>query len=92
MKVRDVFFHEIYKKTKHGEDIVIVSSDIGAPSLDDYRRDFPNRFINVGIAEQNLLAVSSGLQLAGAWPGRSCCCSGAGMPPAPLWPGARDHR
>ncbi len=65
MKVRDVFFHEIYKKTKHGEDIVIVSSDIGAPSLDDYRRDFPNRFINVGIAEQNLLAVSSGLQLAG---------------------------
>jgi len=49
MKVRDVFFHEIYKKTKHGEDIVIVSSDIGAPSLDDYRRDFPNRFINVGI-------------------------------------------
>ena len=48
MKVRDVFFHEIYKKTKHGEDIVIVSSDIGAPSLDDYRRDFPNRFINVG--------------------------------------------
>lgn len=65
MKVRDVFFHEIYKKTKQGEDIVIVSSDIGAPSLDDFRRDFPNRFINVGIAEQNLLAVSSGLQLAG---------------------------
>lgn len=65
MKVRDVFFDEIYHKTKEGEDIVIVSSDIGAPSLDDYRRDFPNRFINVGIAEQNLLAVSSGLQLAG---------------------------
>lgn len=65
MKVRDVFFNEIYERTKSGEDIVVVSSDIGAPSLDDYRRDFPNRFINVGIAEQNLIAVSSGLQLAG---------------------------
>ena len=65
MKIRDVFFHEIYQLTKSGEDIVVVSSDIGAPSLDDYRRDFSNRFINVGIAEQNLIAVSSGLQLAG---------------------------
>lgn len=33
MKVRDVFFHEIYKKTKHGEDIVIVSSDIDRKSV-----------------------------------------------------------
>lgn len=65
MKIRDIFFHEIYQQTRAGEDLVVVSADIGAPSLDDYRRDFPNRFINVGIAEQNLIAVSSGLQLAG---------------------------
>lgn len=65
MKVRDMFFNSVYQKTKNGEDFVIVSSDIGAPSLDDYRKDFPNRFINVGIAEQNLIAVTSGLQLAG---------------------------
>lgn len=65
MKVRDVFFNSIYQQTKRGKDIVVVSSDIGAPSLDDYRKDFPNRFINVGIAEQNLIAVASGLQLAG---------------------------
>ena len=65
MKVRDAFFYEIYKQVRKGEDIVIVSADIGAPSLDKFRRDFPNRFINVGIAEQNLIAVASGLQLSG---------------------------
>lgn len=65
MKVRDVFFNAIYQRTKEGEDIVIVSSDIGAPSLDDFRKDFPNRFINVGIAEQNSIAVAAGLQLSG---------------------------
>lgn len=65
MKVRDVFFEEVYKRVKIGEDIVIVSSDIGAPSLDDFREYYPDRFINVGIAEQNSIAVAAGLSLAG---------------------------
>lgn len=65
MNVKDCFFDEVYQSVKKGKDIVVVSADIGAPSLDDFRRDFPSRFVNVGIAEQNLLAVASGLQLAG---------------------------
>lgn len=65
MNVRDTFFTEIYGRVRQGEDIVVTSSDIGAPSLDAYRKDFGNRFINVGIAEQNLIAVSAGLQLSG---------------------------
>lgn len=65
MKVRDKFFETVYQRTKQGEDIVIVSSDLGAPSLDDFRQEFPHRFVNVGIAEQNAIAVAAGLQLAG---------------------------
>lgn len=64
MKVRDIFYTKIYEKVKAGKDIVIVSSDIGAPSLDDFRRDFPHRFVNVGIAEQNSITVAAGLQLS----------------------------
>jgi transketolase len=65
VRVRDAFFTEVYRRTCEGEDIVIVSSDLGAPSLDDFRRDFPERFINVGIAEQNSIAVAGGLSWAG---------------------------
>lgn len=65
MRVRDAFFNEIYDLTKKGKDIVIVSSDLGAPSLDLFRKEFPHRFVNVGIAEQNAVAVAAGLQLAG---------------------------
>ncbi len=65
MNARDCFFDEVYQAVKRGKDMVVVSADIGAPSLDDFRRDFPHRFVNVGIAEQNLVAVASGLQLAG---------------------------
>lgn len=64
MKVRDIFFTKIYDKVKAGENIIIVSSDIGAPSLDRYRKEFPHRFVNVGIAEQNSITVAAGLQLS----------------------------
>lgn len=65
MRVRDAFFDEIYDLTKKENDIIIVSSDIGAPSLDLFRQEYPHRFVNVGIAEQNAVAVAAGLQLAG---------------------------
>lgn len=65
MKVRDVFFNNVYEKVRQGEDIVIVSSDIGAPSLDKFREVYPERFVNVGIAEQNVISVAGGLSLAG---------------------------
>ncbi len=67
MNVRDAYFSEIYNMTKDGADIVVVSADLGAPSLDDFRRDFPHRFVNVGIAEQNLLAVAGGIALTGKY-------------------------
>lgn len=64
MNVRDSFFNTIYELTQKGEDIVLVSSDLGAPSLDEFRRNYPQRFVNVGIAEQNSISVAAGLSIA----------------------------
>jgi transketolase len=63
--VRDVFFNSIYKQIQKGEDYYIVTSDLGAPSLDDLRKYYPERYISVGIAEQSLIAISAGLTMAG---------------------------
>lgn len=63
--VRDAFFNRIYEHIENGEDIVVVTSDLGAPSLDDLRKNYPERYVSVGIAEQNLLTVSAGLSLSG---------------------------
>lgn len=63
--VRDAFFNRIYELVKSGEEIYIVTADLGAPSLDNFRKDFPNNYISVGIAEQNLISVASGLALGG---------------------------
>ena len=38
---------------------------MGAFSLVKFKNDFPDQFINVGIAEQNMVSVAAGLALAG---------------------------
>lgn len=63
--VRDIYFETIYDLIRQGEDIVLVSADLAAPSLDQFRKDFSNRFVNVGIAEQNLISVACGIALTG---------------------------
>ncbi len=56
--------------------IVAVANDsVGSSNLRDFKRRFPERLVNVGIAEQNMLGVSAGLAAAGKIPfacGASC--------------------
>jgi transketolase len=61
--MRDVFLEALHERMEDNPDIFFLTADFGAPSLDAMRRDFPDRVINVGIAEQNLINVATGLAL-----------------------------
>lgn len=63
--MRDVLIEIIYDRMKYDENIFFVTADFGSPKLDLIRKDFKNRFLNVGIAEQNLINISTGLALEG---------------------------
>lgn len=63
--MRDVLIKKIYDNMKKDKNIFFLSADFGAPGLDRLRNDFKDRFINVGIAEQNLINISCGLALEG---------------------------
>lgn len=63
--MRDTFIERLYERMSSDDSIFFVSADFGAPALDKLRADFPDRFVNVGIAEQNLINVSTGLALEG---------------------------
>lgn len=63
--MRDVLLNRIWEAMEENEKIFFVSADFGSPILDKIRSDYPNRFINVGIAEQNLINISAGLALEG---------------------------
>ena len=63
--MRDVLIEQIYQKMADDEKIFFLSADLGSPVLDKVREQFEDRFINVGIAEQNLINVSTGLAFEG---------------------------
>ena len=63
--MRDAFLERIYSAMKEDDGIFFVSADFGAPVLDKIRSDFSDRYINVGIAEQNCVNISTGLALEG---------------------------
>lgn len=65
MRQREALLNEIYKQMKKDEKIFFVSADFGSPVVDKIKSDFEDRFINVGIAEQNLINISTGLSLEG---------------------------
>ena len=48
--------------------IVLLTGDLGFMALEPFREAHPDRFINVGVAEQNLIGVATGLADAGFTP------------------------
>jgi transketolase len=63
--MRDALLEQIHKAMSSDPSIFFVSADFGSPVLDRIRADHPDQFVNVGIAEQNLINVSAGLALEG---------------------------
>jgi transketolase len=63
--MREVLISHIYNKMAKNNKIFFLSADFGAVALDKIRKDFPDRFKNVGIAEQNLINIATGLSLEG---------------------------
>jgi transketolase len=59
--MRNRFFELLKAKMHEDNSLFIVAADMGLGLLDSFQREFPDRFLNVGIAEQNMIGVASGL-------------------------------
>ena len=64
--LRDLFLKQILSEMHKREDIFFLTADFGAPTLDQIKADFPDRYINVGVAEQNMINTAVGLAKEGA--------------------------
>ncbi len=59
---RATYGQAILELAKEREDFYVLSADLAQSSgLGRFKEEFPDRFINVGIAEQNLIGVASGM-------------------------------
>jgi len=65
MAMRDVFIEKLYYRMHKDKNIFFLTADFGSPMLDQLKTKFKDRFLNVGIAEQNLINIASGLAIEG---------------------------
>jgi transketolase C-terminal domain/subunit len=63
---RSGFGRGLVRAGEANENVVALCADLtGSIKMDGFQEAFPERFIEIGIAEQNLVTVGAGLALAG---------------------------
>lgn len=65
MDMRDAIFDTIYGIANLDSNVVLVVADADAFGIRKFKKDFPERFFDVGVAEQNMINVACGLALSG---------------------------
>ena len=66
--MRTAFVRALIEEAEQDERIVLLTGDLGFMALEPFRDRFPDRFFNVGVAEQNMVGVATGLAEAGFTP------------------------
>lgn len=63
--MRDEFIKSLSSIASSDKDIVLLTADLGFGIFDDFESNFPDQYFNVGICEQNMTGVATGLALEG---------------------------
>jgi len=63
--MRNTFVNAVIDRFDTRDDIYIISGDAGLGVFDDFRATYPEKFLNLGVAEQNMAGFSAGLALTG---------------------------
>jgi len=68
-ETRGGFGEGIYEIGKENENVVVLTADLaGSLKLGPFIKDFPNRFVQVGIAEANMIGIAAGMTIGGKIP------------------------
>lgn len=63
--MKKVFAKTLEKIASTNPKLFLVTADLGFGILTDYAKFFPKQFLNVGVAEQNMTGIATGLALEG---------------------------
>jgi transketolase len=66
--VRVAFARTLCEIAAKDERVVLLTGDLGYSVLEIFREKFPKRYFNVGVAEQNMVGLATGLAEAGMVP------------------------
>ncbi len=63
--MRSIIVKTLINIIKNNKKTILVTADLGFDTFDIILKKYPKQFINVGIAEQNMIGIASGLAIEG---------------------------
>lgn len=63
--MRNTCVNTIINCCRKNDDIFIITGDAGLGVFDEYKDKYPERYLNMGVAEQNMMSFAAGLCLSG---------------------------
>jgi len=66
--MRKIFIQTLIELAKLDKRIMLLTGDLGYTVIEPFKKAFPDRFFNVGVAEQNLVGIATGLAAQGLIP------------------------
>lgn len=63
--MRTYFINQLIEEARLNDKIFLLVGDLGYNVIEPFANEFPDRFLNVGIAEQNMAGVAAGLAMSG---------------------------
>lgn len=63
--MRDAFISELTALAREDSSVFLVVGDLGFSVIEEFANEFPDRFLNAGVAEQTMIGVASGLASVG---------------------------
>lgn len=66
--MRNDFIKSLLEKARSNDKIILVTADLGYGVLDNFEKELPNQFFNVGVTEQSAVSLACGLAAGGYRP------------------------
>lgn len=63
--MRRQFINTLTELARKDNRIFLLTGDLGFSFFEEFRKEFPKRFFNVGVAEANMVGIAAGLALSG---------------------------
>ena len=63
--MRNKFIEVLVEEARNNDKLVLIIGDLGYNVVEPFQEQFPDRFFNVGICEQNMASMAAGLSSEG---------------------------
>jgi len=62
--MRKAFINRLCELARQDDRICLIIGDLGFSVVESFAKEFPNRFLNAGVAEQNMIGIATGWSLS----------------------------